>query len=224
MPYTTETDWDPHDVNVIVIDDLDDGFSSVGLSDESEETVDDPLIPKWMTFILGVDSTPLEIDQGMPQLSHALTTLSNNPFGSGQWYRESEPSSYGKYRHTHAINFMRSDSAHARFAARIPVSGMWKLELHIPGTVKQKQYRSSYSPNPGSIISWSRSISLANLKIAVTANGNHKDLDFNAENSLDGWNDLGIHHVEAGTTEVVLTPTSHGVSVGDAVRWSLVED
>ena len=224
LPYATETDWEPLDSSVIVIDDLDDGFSSVGLSDESENTMGDPLLPRWLTFILGSDSTPIEIDQGMPQLSHALTTLSNNPFDTGQWYRESEPSSYGKYRHTHAINFKRSESAQAKFTANIPASGMWNLEVHIPGAVKRKQYLSTYSPNPGSIISWSRTIRLSSLEIAISSGGNRKNVDFDAQNSLDGWNDLGTHHVEAGTTEVVLTPKTSGVSVGDAVRWSLVEE
>ncbi len=224
LPYTAEVEWEPFDSKVLVIDDLDDGFSSIGQSDESEESAVDPLIPKWLTFILGVDATPLEMDQGMPQLSHALRTLSNNPFDTGQWYRESEPSSYGKYRHTHAINFKRSDSAEAKFTANMPSSGMWKLELHVPEVVKRKQYVSTYSPNAGSIISWSRSISLANLEIAIIANGVSNKVDFDAQNSLDGWNDLGIHHVESGKTDVVVTPTNHGVIVGDAVRWSLVED
>ena len=224
LPYVAETEWVPHDSNVVVVDDLDDGFSSVGQADEGEETAGDPLIPTWLTFVLGVDSTPLEIDQGMPQLSHALRTLSNNPFDTGQWYRESEPSSYGKYRHTHAINFVQSDSARAKFTANIPASGLWKLELHIPDAVQRKQYSSTYSPSPGSIISWSRPISLSNLVITIVANGNRKSIDFDAGDSIDGWNELGIHQVEAGTTEVILAPTTHGASIGDAVRWSLVEE
>lgn len=101
---------------------------------------------------------------------------------------------------------------------------MWKLEFHVPASVKQGEYIATYSLSPRSTTSWYWSISLANLDIAIASGGNHTFVNFDMENSLEGWNDLGVHHVETGTTEVVLSPTTGGTIFGDAVKWSLVED
>ena len=224
LPYATETNWRPLETNVIVIDDLDDGFSAIGDSSESKGTAIESLVPEWLAFVFGLDSSPIELDRGLPHLSHALENLSSDPFSTGTWFRESDPRSFGKYRRTYAINFVGSDSLQAKFTANIPVSGMWRLELHIPAAVKQEEYSSTYSPVPGSITSYYWSIVLSDVQVAVTHRGDRITADFDMESSLEGWNDLGIHRIEAGTTEVVLTPRTSGVSVGDAVRWSLVED
>ena len=226
LPYTTEINWETHDSNVIVIDDLDEGFSAKVDLGESKTTAFESLLQERLAFVfgLGLDSTPLQFDRGIPTLSHALENLSNDPFSSEKWYRASDPKSYGKYRHTHAINFIGSEFSQAKFATNMPISGMWKLEFHVPASVKHGEYIATYSLSPGSTTSWYWSISLANLDIAIAAGGNHTLVDFDMENSLEGWNDLGVHHVETGTTEVVLSATTGGTIFGDAVKWSLVED
>ena len=225
LPYATETNWQPLETNVIVIDDLDEGFSAIGDSGESIGTAVESLMPDWLAFVLGLESMPIELDRGMPKLSHALENMYNDPFSTGTWFRESNPKSYGKYRRTHAINFMGSDSLQAKFTANIPVSGTWRLELHIPPAIKQEEYSSTYSVVPGSTTtySWS-SIVLSDVQVAITNGGDRIAADFDMESSLEGWNDIGIHHIKAGRTEVIMTPKTSGVSAGDAVRWSLVED
>ncbi|MCY3884844.1 MAG: hypothetical protein OXG24_08005 [Gammaproteobacteria bacterium] len=223
LPFVTDSDWDPIDDNVVTVDDLDEGFSWIGVTDESAESLTDPMLPRWITFLFARDSTPIEMDRGMPELTHALKTLSDNPLESGRWYRETAPLSFGKYRHTHAINMLRSDSISAKFTADIPISGRWKLEFHVPA-VNRKQYQSSYSPGPGTIISWSRPTTLGVYEIAVKGVGKESITDLDAFNAPHGWNDIGNFDLEAGTTEVISTPKSNGASVGDAIRWTLVEE
>ncbi len=224
LPFEIDSDWKPLATNTIIVDDLDEGFSSTGVSPEGVEHLSDPMIPEWVTFLFVRDSTPIETDRGFPELNHALSTLSDNPFESGQWYRTTDPTSYGKYRHTHVMSFLRSEATSAKFTADIPVSGNWKLEIHIPHAVTRENYRSSYSPSPGSIVSWSRPIFLSEQEIVVNGNGYEANIELEAHSAPRGWNDLGIHTLDEGKTEVVLTPKSDGASVGDAIRWSLVEE
>lgn len=224
LPFVIDSDWKPLATNTIIVDDLDEGFSSTGVSPEGVEHISDPMIPEWVTFLFVQESTPIETDQGFPELNHALNTLSDNPFASGRWYRTTDPTSYGKYRHTHVMSFLRTEATSAKFAADIPVSGNWKLEIHIPHAVTQENYRSSFSPGPGSIVTWSTPISLSEQEIVVNGNGYEANIEFEAHSAPRGWNDLGIHALDEGKTEVVLTPKSDGASVGDAIRWSLEEE
>lgn len=224
LPRVTKSDWEPRDEKVIIVDDLDEGFFSIGRAPDSNEHTSMPMIPDWVVFLFARDSTPIDTDQGLPELSHALKTLSDNPLDSGLWYRATDPTSFGKYRHTHSMNFSRSEATSAKFTADIPVAGRWKLELHIPPGVTRENYQSTFSLGPGSFASYSISVSLSKQQVVVSGDDYEASSEFEAHNAPRGWNDFGIHNLDKGTTEVTLMPISDGACVGDAIRWSLVEE
>ena len=216
LPYISEVDWKPQETDAIIIDDLDPGFSAAS----GEDSVNNSLLPKWVTYMFGAYDTVLETDHGMLQLHDASDSLIKDVFNSVLWYRDSEPTSYGRYRHTYVISFQESKRAQLTFSADIPASGRWKLELHMPA-IKWKQYQSRHSPGLGSIYYRSRPFPLAEIQLEVKNSGLSKTISFDAQEENSGWNDLGLFDLDAGTVDVVLTPQSDGKIVGDAIQWNL---
>lgn len=221
LELVTEVDWLPSSANSVIVDDLDDGFVAIGTQDPEGA----PFIPKWMQYLFGDWDAKIEMDGNLPYLDDALGSLSANPFGTALWYRESEPTSYGKYRRTQAVNFFKSSETSATFTASLPRPGHWKLEYHLPNQ-PNKIYRSSYSPEPGSIISYSRPFRLGKYDIAVVSDSTDNAVEFDANEATRGWNEIGVYGIEGKVVDVVVTPitTSGWLTIGDAVKWTLVED
>ena len=221
LPYVSEVDWNPHakDSLSIIVDDLDAEFSVIGGKDADNRR----LLPKWFTYLFGDYDTVLETDQGLLQFKDASESLSKDPFNSVLWYRNTEPSSFGKYRHTYVLCFQQTEHTQATFSAEIPNSGRWKLELHMPD-IKWKYYRSIHSPGFGSINHYRRPFKLALLQLEVKNLGLSKTLEFDAQEANTGWIDLGIFDLDLGTVDVVITPKTEGNIVGDAIRWTLARE
>lgn len=216
LPYVSEVDWSPEESDAIIVDDLDAGFSA----SSGEDAINKPLLPKWVSYMFGAYDTVLETDQGLLQLHDASESLTKDIFNSVLWYRDSEPTSYGKYRRTYVISFQRNEQAQLNFSADIPTSGKWKLEFHMPA-IKWKMYRSTYSPGLGSIHWKSTNFRLASIQLEVKNLGLSRTILFDAQEENSGWNDLGLFHLDAGTVDVVLTPQTDGNIVGDAIKWNL---
>lgn len=219
LPYVSEVDWKPLESNSIVVDDLDATFSTIGGEDATKR----PLLPKWVTYLFGAYDTVLETDHGLLQLHDALENLTKDPFSSVMWYRDTHPTSFGKYRRTHTVNFQRDDQTQLTFSADIPKAGKWKLEFHMPA-IKEKQYVSKFSPGFGSIHWVSRPFGLTKMKVQINNRGQSKTIEFNAHEASNGWNDLGVFDLEVGNVDVVLTPQTNGSSIGDAIKWTLDQD
>ena len=216
LPYVSEVDWDPHEPDTIIVDDLDSGFTASSSTDISKR----PFLPKWVTYLFGDYDSVLETDHGILQLHDASESLLKDPFNSNLWYRETHSTSYGKYRHTHTINFQQTEQTQLKFSANIPQSGKWKLEFHMPA-IKSKWYTSKHSLGPGSIYPVSTRFKLARFQLELKNRGLSKILEFDAQEAADGWNDLGLFDLDLGTVDVVLTPKSSGRSIGDAIKWTL---
>ena len=220
LPRVVEVEWSPPYSTSVIVDDLDEGFVAIG----TQDPVGDAIIPKWIQYLFGNYDSELEMDGNLLYLDDALKTLAANPFATALWYRESHPTSYGKYRRTHAINFFKSGETSATFTAKLPTQGSWSLEYHLP-SLRNKQYRSSYSPEPGSIISYSRYFRPGSYQIAVVTKNSRDSFEFKAFEANSGWNELGIYNIDSDSVDVVVTPTESGwLNIGDAVRWTLVED
>ena len=219
LPYITEVDWLPHNDDSIIVDDMDAGFSVLG----SDDAVNESLFPKWVTYFLGGYDTELDTDHGLLNLDNAADSLVKDVFNSVLWYRDSESSSYGKYRHTHVINFQHDEQTQMGYSANIPSSGKWKLEIHTPA-IKRKRYRSTHSPGLGSIYSMTRSFRLADVQLEITNLGLSNTIEFKPEEAKSGWTDLGLFDLEEGTVDVVLTPLSEGNTIGDAIKWTMEKE
>lgn len=215
LPHISEVDWEPVESNSIIVDDLDATFSTIG----GEDSTNRSLLPKWIGYLFGAYDTVLEIDRGLLQLDDALDNLSKDPFNSVMWYRDTHPSSAGKYRRTHTINFQRDDQTKLTFSADIPKPGKWRLEYHMPA-IQSKSYLSKYSPGLGSIHWVGRPFGLARMQLEINNRGLSKTIKFNASEAFTGWNDLGLFDLDVGNVDVVLTPESNGRSIGDAIKWT----
>ena len=219
LPYIAEVDWNPREHESIIVDDLDAGFSVIGGADALKK----PLFPKWVTYLFGGYDTELETDHGLLQLDDAADSLEKDVFDSVLWYRDSEATSYGMYRHTHVINFQRGEQTQLTYSANIPKPGKWKLEFHMPA-IKRKIYRSRHSPGLGSIYSMSRGFWLANVQLEIKNLGLSNTIEFKPQEANSGWNDLGLFDLDIGTVDVVITPLSDGNTIGDAIKWTLEEE
>lgn len=220
LPYISEVDELSLESESIIIDDLDATFSTVG----GEDAVNRPLLPKWIRYLFGAYDNVLETDYGLLQYSDASRNLSKDPFNSVLWYRNTDPSSFGKYRRTYVLNFQRSDQTQLTFSTTIPKPGSWKLEFHIPAAVRWKTYRSSFSPGLGSRHSHSRPFELTQFKVDIRNRGNSEFIEFNAQEASDGWNGLGLFDLDAGTVDVVVVPEGEGNAIGDAIKWTLTNE
>ena len=105
--------WSRPETGVIIVDDLDPGFSVR----ESES--------RGLLRIGGGSAAGEVLDQGLPvvDLAHGRPS---------RWSRESLTYAYGKYRHTTAKVRGGDGKRHAVFAAELPRAGEWELEFYLP--------------------------------------------------------------------------------------------
>ncbi|MBN2419757.1 MAG: hypothetical protein JXL81_10260, partial [Deltaproteobacteria bacterium] len=115
-----EIPWEIPASPSIIVDDLDEGFSTVtevkkgfGLRLKTKEKTD------------GDQDT----DQGLPYISANILPRGERP---REWSRMSSSVAYGKYRHTAAIIRSGDGDKKALFQAILPKSGEWDLEFYIP--------------------------------------------------------------------------------------------
>ena len=219
LPHITEVDWILHNEDSIIVDDLDAGFSVIGGAD----AINNSLFPKWVKYLFGGYDAELETDHGLLELNSAADSLDKNVFESVLWYRDSEASSFGRYRHTYVINFQRAEQTELTYSQYIPTPGKWKLEIHMPA-IKRKRYTSTHSPGLGSIFWMQSSFRLANVQLEIKNLGLSNTIEFKPQEAKSGWNDLGLFDLEAGTVDVVLTPLSEGNTIGDAIRWTMAKE
>jgi len=109
-----EVEWQEPDTGIVVVDDLDEGFSVEESGGGSG------------LRIAGKKSEDEETDQGLPVFQFNQR--------STRWSRFANQNAYGKYRHTLAVIRAGKGDRHAVFTALIPSGGSWDLELHMPET------------------------------------------------------------------------------------------
>ena len=105
--------WQPPATDVVVVDDLDDGFHAV-----------EPEHRGWR--LGGKGRRDEELDRGLP------VTLLARPLD--RWSRATLASAWGRYRHTWAFRAAGGEDVRAEFSAELPRAGRWTLEFHVPPT------------------------------------------------------------------------------------------
>lgn len=154
-----------------------------------------------MLRVAGRGEQQEELDQGIP--------VSNRGWRPPRWSRVSASDAFGKYRRTMAVVGSGEGQRHAVFTAELPRSGSWQLEYHMPQRPTGRTSR-----HPGT---W-------NLTV-TDANGDDRDLTFDADGSDSGWNSLGTFDVAAGEIRVRVSDGTDGdYVVADAIRWVPVAD
>lgn len=216
LPFVSEVAWQPSDAETVIVDDLDPEFSIVTQTDEPVNYI-----------IEQVDSrSPLttdEYDQGL-----RVNRWSN----LGEWTRLYHSSSYGRYRRSYAYVMRGDGSSAARFEARLPREGHWKLEIYVPKAVFEDTYYGSSTSRFGMQRDNFRKRradpnSLDEHYTLQIRNGDFERTEkFDIANAKIGWNRVG--EFEFGSTDVeVLLSNWAGhqdiVVCADAIRWTFIE-
>jgi len=151
-------------------------------------------------FRFGARGAEVATDQGLP-----VFQIGRPP---ARWSRRSTSEAWGKYRRTMAFVGAGEGESRAVFRAAIPAAGRWRLDFYMPpgmsgASERYKRY-------------------LGNWKLAVVdANGDRRDIAFDAKASVGGWNTLEEIELPAGEVSVEVSNESDGrVVIADAVRWT----
>ena len=230
LPYTTSVAWDPPPSDAIIVDDLDEGFSIANPSFLSEINS----VPQWIRRAAAVPT--IELDKGLPirdsSFNHWLNLTDNqfNPLfreialrqwraSRYWWYRNGEATSYGEYRRTYVGKHGSLGQSKAIFSTALPSSGTWKLEYHVPVAMRSEiSYGSMNSPE--STRWYSDHYTLGTHTIQLVSDEFETEIEFHANSSLPGWNELGTFELSASKIDVVLIRVERGLAIADAIRWS----
>lgn len=215
LPYVTEVEWSPQDAEAVIVDDLDLGFAI-----ETDAILDETRMPSWFAYLVSLPDP--EFDSGLPTLRGTWDrTMQFDNIGNrwARWYRDNEPTSYGKYRHTYAVNPSGSNLSTSTFSAQLPSVGTWNLEYHVPSLKKDK----SNWEYKGAIFNYRRFSNFGNHFIEVQAGNGAERIEFDLKSASGGWNDLGTFDVDSPEVAVIVTQAVDGNGIADAVRWTRAE-
>ena len=196
-----ESVWRPAPPVGIVVDDLDPGFA----------------VQPGFTAPPG---EPVELDQGLPVHQRL------DPVVEGHWSRAEQPTSWGLYRKTIARVTPGDGSREAAFTARLPTSGRWRLDYHLPNLDARFTTRSRSPLTLTASFSDARpprpTLGDYDLRL-VDAEGHERQIDFDATAAEPGWNALGDFELDAGQVSLVVTNRTEGDTVvADAIRWTVL--
>ncbi|MCY3626568.1 MAG: ABC transporter permease [Gammaproteobacteria bacterium] len=222
QPQVLPIDWTPFPQNTIIVDDLDAGFSV----EQMPRSESEPVEPGFVRFLMNL--------AGELELNEADYGLPISPNGrQNVWYRDSNDKHFGRYRRT-AVQYTGSgEKTPARFETTIERSGTWRLDYYLgSGEIESSRFYSvSFSLTVGTATTSTRSIDSNHIQ--------HERMDkllFNIENDTRtietdlevgrveqfGWVPIGEFKLVSGP--VVLTVTSEGNVIADAIRWTYLSE
>ena len=195
------SDWLPWPDDVVIVDDLDAGFSIAGV----RAGVDRPELPR---------QTPLDL--GLPVF---------DPFTPAgridEWARLPLPTSWGKYRRTVARSAPGSGDERAVFVTELPTAGSWRLDYHLPALDFGRP--SSAGPNDA-VFAYVRDHSLGRQGayfMTLESRGRETVAEFDASAGQPGWNPVVQLDMPAGRARVEVSNRTTGRTVvADAIRWT----
>lgn len=220
---TQPADWMPTFLDigsgVIVVDDLDPGFSV-----ETDEAEDGGM--RLQGGLAGFFAPPLEMDQGLP----AFQMFGGAP---STWSRYEQSSSWGRYRRTTALVSQGDGSRRAMYTAELPQAGRWRVEMHVPslsplpggGQVRREVRIGGGDGAPprdtrGAQVNISLGLNLGTYDLELRNGGSPRPIDFDAQAAGVGWAVLGDFDLAAGQVQLVLSDDTTGrVVAADAVRF-----
>ena len=200
------SDWRLEATNSIVIDDLDEGFST-------DHAVPKSAVPRALFWLSGM-MPEQQFDAGLPMESVPLP---------GVWTRRTTWGSYGDYRKTTARSrpAPESEPVNAYFTTDIPVSGRWQLEYHLPLGTRRNADRRSFRINVPGLISENFTSEQGVYDVSVEFDGEQLPIEFDASQANDGWVLLGEFDIPATTVKVrVSNVTTGALVIADAIRWT----
>ncbi|MYC24544.1 MAG: hypothetical protein F4X56_01330 [Gammaproteobacteria bacterium] len=207
----TEIDQLPGASNTsITIDDLDPGFSIVELGRPSSST---NVFSRFFRRLFGTKDVPM--DQGLPKYSLF------DYFEQIGWHRWTDPSAFGRYRHTLAIARRGDGLAFAKFHTALPSAGTWELEYHLPESMFFEEVRAL-----GSGRSQTVGVYFGTVYLEILNGANSKSKSLDASNLTSGWHSIGTFDLPAEAVDVLVSNKSDELYmnvIADAIRWTPIE-
>ena len=249
LPATTDpfvgvrpSTWAPSEVEGLVVDDLDDGFSVITDTTPGESL---DRVTSGRLSCLGC-----ELDHGLPVyrppsqgwtsalwrdgVDSRLNAMSlvgkwlewfvdEGPGASEHhWSRQELPSAWGRYRRTVVRTAVGDGRRNAVFRADIPVPGRWRLEYHVPDlAIKQPSRSTGAEVTVG--LSQRGLDETGSYHMRLTAGTIAVDIDLASPIGPPGWKPLGDFRLARGPAILVVANRSSGkIVVADAIRWRLL--
>ncbi|MCY3540957.1 MAG: hypothetical protein OXH31_03500 [Gammaproteobacteria bacterium] len=195
----------------IIIDDLDPEFSVI---EHRNNSVLSNAFTHFFRRLLGTES--VQLDSGLPvyQFNFRSAPLT--------WSRKEDPSAFGKYRHTFVLSKDSERTASAKFSAKLPRIGRWKLEYYLPDQSLVDEIHLSGMYSLSLLIS--HFVSSINLEIHDGETIVSPTLD--ASNLSKGWHFVGEFNLSNTKVDVLVSnkvdQTHHSI-FADAIRWTPIE-
>lgn len=224
QPTMVPIEWTPLPDGVIIVDDLDPGFSVVQTSTEKEPEI--PAFLRFFTELAGALMHETETDNGLP-ISPFDTVSGRQEI----WYRNTNSQYFHKYRRTAARNDSPGEKIPAQFEAIIDRSGDWRLDYYI-GSTEVSSSSSSYSV----------SLTFGSATVSTTTSSESEGSNSLAPHTLTiengtrtfetllepeqveevGWVSVGEYELDSGP--VVIKVTGEGKLIADAIRWTYLSE
>ncbi|MCY3541233.1 MAG: hypothetical protein OXH31_04925 [Gammaproteobacteria bacterium] len=213
-PIVEHIDWHPSSVielNMIVVDDLDLGFSIVHSTNLEQVQ---PILPR---ILEAYPPTSLFHEQYyLPEFP--------NDYKTNQWHRVKDSWGFGNYRPTFVRIKDGRGKTSARFVTELPYLGTWRLEYHVVESDYPDRYvRAWYDLRIISERKWPA----GNLAITVK-NGDYQDTtEFGFVGAENGWQPVGEYEIVENTVAVLVSDAAignKGTTVNaDAIRWTYLD-
>ncbi len=200
------------DSSSITIDDLDPGFSI--LDDRRTSTLNNAFVQSIQRIF---DLPEFQMDQGLP-----VYDWEQNEFvRDGVWLRTTDPTAYGKYRHTFAMSKRGDDLAFAQFSTELPKQGEWQLEYYVPeGFFNERvSFRGSSSQT-------STGIQTGPVYLEIRNGSTESSHSVDVPNLTPGWHTIGTFDITDAVVDVLVTnktDSSWTYVIADAIRWTMIE-
>ena len=161
------------------------------------------------------------MNHGLPAFEEAEAFAMRGEFSL--WFRVPRRTGHGKYYRTYTTNPMGTEEAQPQFTAKLPSTGRWKLELHVPST-RHVQYPTARNGSSGFVTWYGARTRDPGIHIFEIDIGNTtKITELDLSEAATGWNQLGVFDTSSNEVRVTLVEVTDGVAIADAVRWTPVE-
>lgn len=206
-PLVQPSNWTWQYDDVILVDDLDPGFSV-----DAPPPARQPLFEIQMIAFGAADPELISYDAGLPSYA------GNTTMGSQNWSRQEIASSFGKYRRTLVRAGQNDSTQKVHFTAKLPNAGSWTLHYYLPEYGSLRETHTERSGN--STLSLGGSQSWGDFDVSVVQEGMNFPIHFDSSQMKTGWNALKTLDLQSGTTQVsVSSQFSSTPVVADAIFW-----
>lgn len=195
----------------VTIDDLDPEFSVL---EHRNTSVLSREFTQFFRRLLGTEK--IQLDRGLPVYQYNFRGV------PVKWSRQAHPSAYGKYRRTFVVSTDSEATASAKFSAKLPRSGTWKLEYYLPDQFLVEETRL------GGMLSFALLIShsVSTINLEIHEGGERVTHLLDVSNLPTGWHTVGNFDLSNREVDVLVSNKSdqrYTSVIADAIRWTPIE-